>query len=733
MSVIPSLTILSEEQKFNGDNLLLWNIYITQLLGAKGLLGYINGKIPKPSESQPPTTPDITATATTGTPIYSTTPTLDEWTFRDQVTRGHITLNCTDVASLGVITTGTAKDAYDSIQNEWGKSTDMRRSHAQEALNRTEYAEGTDIQEHIKLLRTRKAAVDNLTSSVMSDETWRGIIIRSIPPTANWLPVIPSLYTMTTSADVISTLSAHGMILARYTTTNIGASSSNTALAAQTTNSDSEGCTNPDCKAKIRSTHTTANCYWPGGGKEGQFPPDFGTRSRASVATSNPEQTRHFALSARVWNTPSLRRSGILFSTSTHYYSSDPIKTSTRQPNYIASTLPTTDKTLPTNTSLINTEHFGRSGILIDDSTNHHPTSLPQSFGRRRMPTVRSDSLFTTRKPAAYPSLTPHTDSLANHFTQVEPDLDNAIINDGHHIDRELDITDISDTAYRSTPQCPHRTSASVGEQLLTPLTVVTEPDSEPITPLTIVTEPDSELEPITLPTHKARRRLTQARFTGTTLLGNTTTSSNPIIINQHIIRHHINQLINNNFKSLAAVDHHWHHDIIMINHHKPGTVDVTAAMPVIPVTAVITVKSLQAGIRHRSTEDGQRETMGKVRVEGQLEDWATTANNNPTSGSKVTVQPEVQRIKDLGETLAVWWISIETGDFKLETDNNFVDKPQVYNPPHTVLRFNMTTLASTAARTILLLSRYHSPLPVAPGPYHSPGNSELTTRSWTT
>ena len=78
MSVIPSLTILSEKQKFNGNNLLQWNTHITQLLGAKGLLGYINGKIPKPSESQSPT-PDTTAT--TGTPIYSTTPTFDEWTF----------------------------------------------------------------------------------------------------------------------------------------------------------------------------------------------------------------------------------------------------------------------------------------------------------------------------------------------------------------------------------------------------------------------------------------------------------------------------------------------------------------------------------------------------------------------------------------------------------------------------------------------------------------------------
>ena len=72
--------------------------------------------------------------------------------FCDQLARGHITLNCTNVAGLGVVTTGTVKDAWDSIQTEWGRSTNMRRSHAQEALNKTMYIEGTNIQEHIKVL-----------------------------------------------------------------------------------------------------------------------------------------------------------------------------------------------------------------------------------------------------------------------------------------------------------------------------------------------------------------------------------------------------------------------------------------------------------------------------------------------------------------------------------------------------------------------------------------------------
>jgi gag-polypeptide of LTR copia-type len=229
---IPSLTILSEEQKFNGENLLQWNTNITQLLGSKGLLGYVNGNIPRPGpESIPLPTSETPAIPAISTPIYSSAPTFDEWNFRDQLARGHITLNCTDVASLGVVTTGTAKEAWDSIQTECGKSMDMRRSHAQEILNRTKYVEGTEIQDHIKLLRTRRVAVDNLSASVMTDETWQGIIIRSIPPIAKWLPVIPSLYMLSSSADIISTLLAHGMVLGRYVT-NRGGNPSNTVLVA---------------------------------------------------------------------------------------------------------------------------------------------------------------------------------------------------------------------------------------------------------------------------------------------------------------------------------------------------------------------------------------------------------------------------------------------------------------------------------------------------------------------
>jgi len=324
MSGTTSLTILSDDQKFNGLNLLQWNTNMAQLLGAKGLLEYVDGSVLKPTETQPPATSESTPTKditpAAATPIYSSTPSLDEWIYRDRLARGHIILNCTNITGLGIRTGGTSKDTWDSIQEEWGKSTDMRQSHAYEALTQMKFVEGNDIQAHLQLLRTRKAEVDSLSDPGMSDKAWRGIVIRSIPTTAKWLPVIPSLYALSSSADVISTLCEHGLILGAGDANKVATNSLNTALAVRAI----EPCGNPNCKAKKRSTHTTANCYWPGGGKEGQFPPNFGQRSKANsasttthaaavpstTATTIPDKVEHFALSAQIPNTPG--QSGIL-------------------------------------------------------------------------------------------------------------------------------------------------------------------------------------------------------------------------------------------------------------------------------------------------------------------------------------------------------------------------------------------------------------------------------------
>src|SRR5260221_13665131 len=141
--------------------------------------------------------------------------------------------------------------------------------------------------------------MDSLSTTTMTNETWKEIIIYLIPPTMKWLLIIPSLYAKNSTTDIFSTLITHRMILNQGTQSKPTSGLSNTALVARTI----DACTNLNCKAKKRSTHTTANCYWPGGGKEDQFPLNFEQRVRANVASSNHHVTEHFILSARVTDT----------------------------------------------------------------------------------------------------------------------------------------------------------------------------------------------------------------------------------------------------------------------------------------------------------------------------------------------------------------------------------------------------------------------------------------------
>lgn len=604
------------------------------------------------------------------------------------------------------------------------------------------------------------------------------------------------------------------------------ANPSNTALATQTT----KGCTNPECKASNRSTHNIFNCYWPGGGKEGQFPLNFGQRSKASttaatatVTRTSPTstQTGHFALTARALNTT------------------------------------------------------GRSGILVDFTTNHTPQALirPQvsSFrrGTRSLPAdtgLESGPRFIKHKPTPHLiPVTPHTTSiqfpLVNHV--AEPDLDNAI-NDDRHVnrasDRELNIPDIPDQPHKAqerlggvttstylddsayldeagfiTPltggdtsqksaqranlnspgdttivpildQCTHVTSASVGEQLSAPLTEINLPSvipthqnhriqlavtdttgipshtmiiqlSAPLakltdtihtttqlsTPLTTINKPG----PTTLSTRGTRFTIdttptheTQAP-TSTTPPGNTEpladtaytdsrTINNPQVhINRHQSHHSVASgsgchQVNHRQPSTSVISVVGHHDPRhrhnQVIDNEPGTADIT-------ITAVIPVNLKSRQLESITVPEGpeQHETMFKGEGQDstvnlssfeplhwqlpqapQSEDSKPNENNDCLISPLTTILPTthwqpldrnidptgikghdngpgVQRIKDVGETLAASampQILRENLKGDLEMDNNFIDKP--YNPLHLVIRFNMTT-SITTTRTILL------------------------------
>ncbi len=95
-----------------------------------------------------------------------------------------------------------------------------------------------------------------------------------------------------------------------------------TALAANSNNRRSQiVCNNCKCRG-----HFARDCYWPGGGKEGQFPPNFSKRGRGGggLNTSNSNitsanATKVFTLATHTAFETKTDRHSLLDSAATEY------------------------------------------------------------------------------------------------------------------------------------------------------------------------------------------------------------------------------------------------------------------------------------------------------------------------------------------------------------------------------------------------------------------------------
>jgi len=148
---------------------------------------------------------------------------------------------------------------------------------AEEDLCSTKYKEGQDLDLHIKTLREKLDTVLN-AGAVISDAAFRMIVLVTLP--RSWDSIISTLYTSTTTAALISTLRTHCIRICQH---DVPAS---TALQDKMKPSNFQSqlqCSNPKCG---RRGHVIANCYWPGGGKEGQFLVSFGKRGGGNTSTS---------------------------------------------------------------------------------------------------------------------------------------------------------------------------------------------------------------------------------------------------------------------------------------------------------------------------------------------------------------------------------------------------------------------------------------------------------------
>ena len=151
---------------------------------------------------------------------------------------------------------------------------------AQRDLHNATFTDGNDFPTHISNLRTKWVMANNAGAKI-DDVDFRMIVLSSLP--TSWDSVVGTLYEAKSSADVINRLMIHWNHIDR------SKSIANPATIVTVLQTDVKKprnqlqCTNQNCG---RRRHTIANCYWCGGGKEGQFPPGFGQRGGGCSSTA---------------------------------------------------------------------------------------------------------------------------------------------------------------------------------------------------------------------------------------------------------------------------------------------------------------------------------------------------------------------------------------------------------------------------------------------------------------
>ncbi|KAF7778932.1 hypothetical protein Agabi119p4_3277 [Agaricus bisporus var. burnettii] len=296
--------IFADTAKFNGTNWVSWNGMIHIAAELRGVFGYLDGTIPNPATTTitPPATIPLptlptqtttTATSpTTETPWESTTPSPAEWKVRNAWAKGLLIYNTTDPVGLGISIGGTAADAWKSYLDNYEVASEIALLNVEMELRNMIYNDGEDFTEFISRLRTKWSNANALGAKI-DDKSFRTIILSSLP--RSWDPIVATLYTTQSSRDAIQQLLTHW---ARVSRNRVTTSQTTSALQANTQSRGRDRqrnqfiCTNQNCN---RRGHTIEFCYWPGGGKAGQFPEGFGrrggARGSASATTTGNYQT----------------------------------------------------------------------------------------------------------------------------------------------------------------------------------------------------------------------------------------------------------------------------------------------------------------------------------------------------------------------------------------------------------------------------------------------------------
>ena len=137
------------------------------------------------------------------------------------------------------------------------------------------------LRTHISSIRSYAEALERLHSDKPSDTQIIARIFTSLP--SSYSTIIKILMNSDNADDLDYIIER---ILAEETTQKSVNTSVIHPTALMATPKSNVVCENPICKAAGRLGHTIENCFWPGGGKEGQWP-EWWFKSRGISADSS--------------------------------------------------------------------------------------------------------------------------------------------------------------------------------------------------------------------------------------------------------------------------------------------------------------------------------------------------------------------------------------------------------------------------------------------------------------
>ena len=152
--------------------------------------------------------------------------------------------------------------------DQYHVTSELTLVNAQRKLCMTILNEGGDVLAHISDLRTKWTKA-NAAGANIEDTDFHMILLSSLP--TSWDSLIATLYDAKSLADIITRLTMHWSRLT-HNRTSTNPATTTTAPQANTQRNQKPRspllCIKKNCGHR---GHLIENCYWPGGGKEGQF------------------------------------------------------------------------------------------------------------------------------------------------------------------------------------------------------------------------------------------------------------------------------------------------------------------------------------------------------------------------------------------------------------------------------------------------------------------------------